>query len=100
MTGLSTVGSAPAHVGRGSQEEGHVAVAVQSADEPTTRVAGLFAGIGGIEAGFASAGLETRFLCELDRAASAVLAHRYPSVRLVPDVRDIRRIPHVDVVAA
>src|SRR4051794_16138170 len=100
MTRLSTVDSTSARVGRGSAEEGRVAVTVESAGEPRMRMAGLFAGIGGIEAGFASSGLESDFLCELDPAASAVLTHRYPSIELVPDVRDIRRLPAVEVVAA
>jgi DNA (cytosine-5)-methyltransferase 1 len=72
---------------------------------PTTspgalRVAGLFAGIGGLELGFARAGHHAEFLCELDAAASAVLADRFPNVPLVGDVRDIERLPTVDLVAA
>ena len=53
---------------------------------PTTRteegaaltVAGLFAGIGGIEIGLHDAGHETGFLCEIDDEARAVLSSWYP----------------------
>ena len=63
-------------------------------------VAGLFAGIGGIELGLHRAGHESVLLCEIDAGASAVLRIRFPGVALVPDVRAIGSLPHVDVVAA
>lgn len=71
--------------------------------EPTTelRVAGLFAGIGGIEVGLARAGHRTELLCEFDPAAQAVLRHHYPEIELHDDVRtlDASSIPEVDLLA-
>jgi DNA (cytosine-5)-methyltransferase 1 len=63
-------------------------------------VAGLFAGIGGIELGLNSAGHESVLLCEIDAGASRVLSHRFPGVHLESDVRRIGSLPRVDVVAA
>lgn len=63
-------------------------------------VAGLFAGIGGIERGLGSAGGHAELLCENWDAAQAVLASRFPDVRLVADVRNLRSLPKVDVVTA
>lgn len=57
------------------------------------RTAGLFAGIGGIELGLARAGHETELLCECDAGASAVLAERFPGVRMHSDVRTLSRLP-------
>ena len=57
------------------------------------KVAGLFAGIGGIELGLAQSGHRTSMLCELDPAAAAVLKHRFPRVSKVLDVRDVDRLP-------
>ena len=42
-------------------------------------VAGLFAGIGGLELGLQRAGHHTALLCENDAAAVAVLKARFPS---------------------
>lgn len=64
------------------------------------RVAGLFAGIGGLELGLARAGHEAQLLCEIDPAASTVLAHQFPTVQLAHDVREIGSLPSVDLVAA
>ena len=63
-------------------------------------VAGLFAGIGGIEVGFHRAGHETELLCEIDPGASNVLRRRFPDVRLAADIRAIKGLPNVDIVAA
>src|SRR5256885_9591251 len=63
-------------------------------------VAGLFAGIGGVERGLARAGGEAELLCEWWEPAKAVLAQRFPDARLVGDVRDLRSLPKVDVVTA
>jgi DNA (cytosine-5)-methyltransferase 1 len=63
-------------------------------------VAGLFAGIGGIERGLEAAGGRAELLCENWEPATAVLAERFPEVPLVGDVRDLRSLPPVDVVAA
>lgn len=64
------------------------------------RVAGLFAGIGGIELGLERAGHTTELLCENDPAAKAVLAKRFPDAPLMDDIRSIRSLPKVDLVAA
>lgn len=63
-------------------------------------VAGLFAGIGGIELGLHEAGHEGVMLCEIDPGASTVLAHHFPQAELVRDVRRIRSLPPADLVAA
>jgi DNA (cytosine-5)-methyltransferase 1 len=64
------------------------------------RAAGLFAGIGGIELGLERAGCKTELLCELDESAQRVLSTRFPGVPLVADVRQLRSLPAVDLVAA
>lgn len=64
------------------------------------RVAGLFAGIGGIELGLHQAGHRSELLCELDAAAQRVLTTRFPDVRRVGDIADLEELPDVDVVAA
>jgi DNA (cytosine-5)-methyltransferase 1 len=58
-------------------------------------VAGLFAGIGGLERGLhkANAGHETALLCENDPAAMAVLRARYPNVKLHGDVCTLKALP-------
>jgi DNA (cytosine-5)-methyltransferase 1 len=65
------------------------------------QVAGLFAGIGGIEHGLHRAGHKAGLLCENDPAARAVLADRFPGVLMKGDVRDLRGLPRgTDVLAA
>jgi DNA (cytosine-5)-methyltransferase 1 len=68
------------------------------------RIAGLFAGIGGIELGFHQAlgvQAETVLLCESWEPAQAVLRARFPGVPLDPDVRTLRDLPAgIDVLAA
>jgi DNA (cytosine-5)-methyltransferase 1 len=63
-------------------------------------VAGLFAGIGGIELGLEAAGHVTTMLCEIDRAALAVLSAKFPDT---PVEKDIRELPNemewADIVA-
>ena len=63
-------------------------------------VAGLLAGIGGIELGLTESGAETKLLCEWWEPAQAVLADRFPGVPLAGDVRELDRLPDVDVVTA
>jgi DNA (cytosine-5)-methyltransferase 1 len=75
------------------------ALARCSVGEPL-RVAGLFAGIGGIERGLHRTGHVTERLCEVDPAAQAVLRSRFPEIPLASDVRELRRLPEVDLVAA
>ncbi len=63
------------------------------------RVAGLFAGVGGIELGLRGVG-EAEFLCEIDPAAQRVLRARFPDVPVEADVRELETLPAVDLVAA
>jgi DNA (cytosine-5)-methyltransferase 1 len=62
-------------------------------------VAGLFAGIGGIELGLHQAGHHTKLLCEIDEAAQRVLRTHFRDVDVIGDVRSISRLPKVDLVA-
>lgn len=63
-------------------------------------VAGLFAGIGGFELGLQGSGARTELLCEWSEPAQAVLHARFPGVPVVGDVREVDRLPDVDVVTA
>ena len=54
------------------------------------RVAGLFAGIGGLELGLERAGHQTVVLCENDRGAKHVLRQHFAGVELRGDVRRLR----------
>jgi DNA (cytosine-5)-methyltransferase 1 len=56
-------------------------------------IAGLFAGVGGLERGLARAGHETALLCENDPGAVAVLASRFEETDLHEDVCTLRRLP-------
>jgi len=64
------------------------------------RVAGLFAGIGGIELGLHRAGHGSVLLCEIEAGAQAVLRARFPGIKLTQDVGDLKSLPDVDLVAA
>jgi DNA (cytosine-5)-methyltransferase 1 len=70
------------------------------ASSSTFTVAGLFAGIGGIERGLASAGGQAELLCEFWEPAQTVLTARFPDVPLSGDIRELRSLPKVDVVTA
>lgn len=63
-------------------------------------VAGLFAGIGGIELGLNSAGHHCELLCEIDPAARLVLSTHFPEVEIHEDIRKLSNLPKVDVVTA
>ncbi|WLQ35027.1 DNA (cytosine-5-)-methyltransferase [Streptomyces castrisilvae] len=69
------------------------------APRPLT-VAGLFAGIGGVELGLEAAGMQTKLLCEWWEPAQAVLKHRFPDVALHDDIQTLQALPDVDVVTA
>jgi DNA (cytosine-5)-methyltransferase 1 len=70
-------------------------------DGRTLTVAGLFAGIGGIELGLSRSGHESKLLCEIDDAALAVLDARFPSVKLHTDVTTLSKLPKgVDLLTA
>lgn len=64
------------------------------------KVAGLFAGIGGLESGLAMAGHETSLLCEIWEPARAVLAQKMKDVPCARDVRSLKSLPHeIDLLA-
>jgi len=64
------------------------------------RVAGLFAGIGGIELGLSRAGHESVMLCEMDAGAAHVLKSRFPTAKLTGDVRTLHTLGDANLVAA
>jgi DNA (cytosine-5)-methyltransferase 1 len=64
------------------------------------RVVGLFAGIGGIEHGLHLAGFHTEMMCEIDTAAQRVLAHNFPGIPVIKDVRELRTLPKAEIVTA
>lgn len=71
------------------------------AERRSLRVVGLFAGVGGLETGLASAGHRTVRLCEIDTAARAVLRRRFPGVPLDRDIREMKEMSdRADLIAA
>lgn len=68
------------------------------------KIAGLFAGIGGIKLGFHNAlgdDVQTTLLCEWWDPAKAVLGYRFPDTELHPDVRTLIDLPaDLDVLTA
>ncbi len=68
--------------------------------DATFTVAGLFAGIGGVELGLERAGGHTELLCEWWTPAQDVLAARWPETALHDDVQSLASLPSVDVVTA
>lgn len=68
--------------------------------DATFSVAGLFAGVGGLERGLERAGGHTELLCEWWEPAQAVLSAQWPDVTLHDDVQTLRELPEVDVVTA
>jgi DNA (cytosine-5)-methyltransferase 1 len=75
-------------------------VSVDDRSGKPLRVVGLFAGIGGIEAGLHEAGHETVLLCEVWDAAQVVLRERFPGTPLIGDVAEIDELPECELVAA
>ena len=67
-------------------------------------IAGLFAGIGGLELGLAAHGHETRLLCEIDPHALRVLERRFEQTAFHIDVRTLgpstKLLRDVDLVSA
>ena len=65
------------------------------------KVAGLFAGIGGLELGMSAGGHHAQLLVEHAPAAMHVLRRRFPDTKLEGDVRDLLALPAgTDVVVA
>ncbi|MEU5094834.1 DNA cytosine methyltransferase [Streptomyces sp. NPDC020996] len=75
-------------------------MATPDVTDPTPTVAGLFAGIGGLELGLHRAGFETKLLCEWAEPAKAVLLDQFPDVDYHNDIQDLPALPPVDVVTA
>ncbi|HEY3669502.1 MAG TPA: DNA cytosine methyltransferase [Acidimicrobiia bacterium] len=67
--------------------------------QPTT-VASLFAGIGGLELGLHKSGFKSVYACEYWSPARAVLASRFPGIRVDDDILDVKQLPRADVVTA
>ena len=57
------------------------------------KVAGLFAGVGGIELGLSREGFEAALLCEFDTAAQAVLRTHFEAAEIASDVRELPKLP-------
>lgn len=57
------------------------------------KVAGLFAGIGGLELGLHDSGHTTELLCEIKPEAAAVLRARFEGVPIAPDVTKLKAFP-------
>lgn len=57
------------------------------------KVAGLFAGVGGLERGLSEAGHLASLLCEVWEPARAVLAARMPDVPCERDIKDLHSLP-------
>lgn len=69
--------------------------------QPTgLNVVGLFAGIGGIEAGLGEAGHHSSLLCEINDTARAVLGARFAGVEIQSDITTLESLPTCDLVAA
>ena len=63
-------------------------------------IAGLFAGIGGLELGLHQSGAHTKLLCEVWEPARTVLAEQFPGVDLRGDISDVEELPATDIVTA
>lgn len=63
-------------------------------------IAGLFAGIGGLELGLQRAGHSTKLLCEIDPRARRILGLRFPGIRQHGDIETLSRLPKCDLVTA
>ena len=73
---------------------------VSAPSRTSLSVAGLFAGIGGIELGLQRSGHTSEVLCELELGASRVLRTQFPDVPYITDVRSIQSLPSVSVLTA
>lgn len=64
------------------------------------KVAGLFAGIGGLELGLQASGYQAELLCEINPHAQSILKSQFTDVPLAPDITLLKSLPAVDVIAA
>jgi DNA (cytosine-5)-methyltransferase 1 len=58
----------------------------------------LFSGIGGFDLGFEQAGLVCEWQVEIDKDCARVLENRFPNVSRFADVKDVGKLPTVDVI--
>ena len=58
---------------------------------------GLFAGIGGIENGFNTFGVESLLLCEIMPEAQSVLHTHFKEASIYNDVRSLESIPTCEI---
>lgn len=60
----------------------------------------LFSGIGGFSLGLQSLGITQTYFSEVDKHASAIYKHQFPSSTALGDVRDInsRELPNIDLI--
>lgn len=63
----------------------------------TWKVGSLFAGIGGFDLAAERVGMTVAWQSEIDKKASAVLTHHWPTVPNYGDIHDIKQPPAVDV---
>jgi DNA (cytosine-5)-methyltransferase 1 len=70
------------------------------AHEKALTFTGLFAGVGGFASGLVRAGHELVMLCEIDSGARRVLDAHFPSIPLKEDIRALKCVPEVDLIAA
>ena len=72
-----------------------------AAERPPLRAVGLFAGIGGVEAGLHRVGHETVALCEIDGGAVNVLEKHFPGIPIQRDIVAMKSLPRgTDLVVA
>lgn len=57
----------------------------------------LFSGIGGFDLGFERAGMECKFVCEINKEANDLLREKFPNAKVYDDVRTITGTESVDV---
>lgn len=64
------------------------------------KVAGFFAGVGGIELGFKNAGFNIVYANEIDKNAAITYTKNHKHKLIVEDIANISNIPDVDVIVA
>ncbi|MRX07016.1 DNA (cytosine-5-)-methyltransferase [Pseudoduganella sp. FT25W] len=60
----------------------------------------LFSGIGGIEYGLERSGIQSKFFCEIDPLAQAILRRRFPNASFHDDITTIKKLPQADIITA
>ncbi len=57
------------------------------------KMVSLFSGIGGFELAFASIGVKTTLMCEIDPTAQHVLKSNFPAIKLCGDICELKKLP-------